>query len=158
MSEIEIILRIMIANAYYYGTTTVLEFNEEHINKVVPKLAKLFSEYGYKTEIFLKDENSSTYKKYKDLMLSIYGDTIYKDDKACAKKWFGLYDTELECLDTIHLSLADAEKWLSLANNYNQNFIETGSYILTNDIEVFESERERLYNNYKRLRCFKNNK
>ena len=27
--------------------------------------------------------------------------------------------------------------------NYNQEFIETGSYILTDDIDVFESERQR---------------
>lgn len=67
----------MIANAYYYGTTTKLEFNEKHINEIVPKLNEIFSKYGYETEMFLKDEKSLTYKNYKDLMLSIFGDTIY---------------------------------------------------------------------------------
>ena len=74
MSEIELIVKIMIANAYHYGTTTMLEFNENNINKIVPKLNELFSNYGYKTEMFLKDEQSLTYKNYKDLMLSIFGD------------------------------------------------------------------------------------
>lgn len=77
MSEIGLIVRIMIANAYYYGTTTKLEFNEKHINEIVPKLNEIFSKYGYETEMFLKDEKSLTYKNYKDLMLSIFGDTIY---------------------------------------------------------------------------------
>ena len=152
MDEIELIVRIMIANAYYYGTTTMLEFNEKHINEIVPKLAELFSKYGYKTEMFLKDEESLTYKNYKDLMLSIFGDTIYEDDRPYDEKWFGLYDDELECLDIVHLSLTDSEKWISLSSNYNQNFIERGSYILTDDIEVYKSERERLENNYKKLR------
>lgn len=151
MSEIELIVRIMIANAYHYGTTTMLEFNENNINKIVPKLNELFSNYGYKTEMFLKDEQSLTYKNYKDLMLSIFGDTIYNDDKPYDENWFGLYDDELECLDIVHLSHDDAEKWVSLANNYNQDFIEIGSYILTNDIEAFKSERDRLENNYKIL-------
>lgn len=151
MSEIELIVRIMIVNAYYYGTTSMLEFNEKHINEIVPKLDKLFSKYGYKTEIFLKDENSLTYKNYKDLMLSIFGDTIYEDDRPYDEKWFGLYDDELECLEITHLLRPDAEKWISLASNYNQEFIETGGYILTNDMETFKSERDRLENSYKKL-------
>lgn len=151
MSEIELIVRIMIANAYYYGTTSMLEFNEKHINEIVPKLDELFSKYGYKTEIFLKDENSLTYKNYKDLMLSIFGDTIYEDDRPYDEKWFGLYDDELECLEITHLLRPDAEKWISLASNYNQEFIETGGYILTNDMETFKSERDRLENSYKKL-------
>lgn len=151
MSEIELIVRIMIVNAYYYGTTSMLEFNEKHINEIVPKLDELFSKYGYKTEIFLKDENSLTYKNYKDLMLSIFGDTIYEDDRPYDEKWFGLYDDELECLEITHLLRPDAEKWISLASNYNQEFIETGGYILTNDMETFKSERDRLENSYKKL-------
>lgn len=151
MSEIELIVRIMIANAYYYGTTSMLEFNEKHINEIVPKLDELFSKYGYKTEMFLKDENSLTYKNYKDLMLSIFGDTIYEDDRPYDEKWFGLYDDELECLEITHLLRPDAEKWISLASNYNQEFIETGGYILTNDMETFKSERDRLENSYKKL-------
>lgn len=151
MSEIELIVRIMIANAYYYGTTSMLEFNEKHINEIVPKLDELFSKYGYKTEMFLKDENSLTYKNYKDLMLSIFGDTIYEDDRPYDEKWFGLYDDELECLEITHLLRPDAEKWISLASNYNQEFIETGGYILTNDMEAFKSERDRLENSYKKL-------
>lgn len=67
----------------------------------------------------------------------------------------GLYDDELECLDIVHLSLTDSEKWISLSSNYDQNFIERGSYILTDDIEVYKSERERLENNYKKLRSSK---
>ena len=35
--------------------------------------------------------------------------------------------------------------------NYNQEFIEAGSYILTDDIEVFESERQRLDDVYELL-------
>lgn len=35
MSEIELIIRIMIANVYYYGTTSMIEFNENHINEIV---------------------------------------------------------------------------------------------------------------------------
>lgn len=155
MSEIELIVRIMIANAYDYGTTNVLEFNEKHINEIVPKLDELFSKYGYKTEIFLKDEESLTYKNYKDLMLSIFGDTIYEDDRPYDEKWFGLYDDELECLIIAHLLYPDEEKWIFLASNYNQEFIETGSYILTNDMEAFKSERDRLENSYKILRCSK---
>lgn len=51
MSEIELIIRIMIANVYHYGTTYMIEFNENHINEIVLKLNELFSNYGYKTEI-----------------------------------------------------------------------------------------------------------
>ena len=43
MGEIELIIRIMIANVYYYGTTSMIEFNENHINEIVPKLNELFS-------------------------------------------------------------------------------------------------------------------
>lgn len=94
------------------------------------------------------------YKKYKELMLSIFGDTIYVDDKPCNENWFGLYDDELECLDIVHLSHNDAEKWISLASNYNPEFIETGSYILTGNIEVYQSERIRLEKNYKELKNY----
>lgn len=155
MGEIELILRIMIANAVYYGTTNVLEFNEQHINKIVPQLDELFRKYGYKTEFFLKDEKSLTYKNYKDLMLSIFGDSIYDDGRPYDEKWFGVYDDEEECLLVAHLLCPDAEKWVSLASNYNQEFIETGSYILTNDIETFKSERDRLENTYRKLLNFK---
>lgn len=48
--------------------------------------------------------------------------------KAFDKNWFGLYDEELQCLDMIHLSYVNAEKWANLANNYEQTFIEDGSY------------------------------
>lgn len=51
----------------------------------------------------------------------------------------------------MHLSYADAERWDFLASNYNRDLIENGSYILTDDIEVFKSERDRLDNNYKIL-------
>lgn len=155
MGEIELILRIMIASAYYYGTTSMIEFNENHINEIVSKLNELFNKYGYKTDIFLIDEQSKTYKKFKDLMLSIFGDTIYEDDRPYDEKWFGLYDDELQCLEIVHLLYPDAEKWASLASNYNQEFIETGSYILTNDMETFKSERDRLENNYRKFYRYK---
>lgn len=151
MGEIEVIVRIMIANAYYYGTTTTLEFNEKHINEIVPELDELFSEYGYNTNMFSKDQDSLTYKNYKNLMLSIFGDTIYVDDRQYDENWFGLYDGKLGYLDIVHLSYTDAEKWLSLSSNYNQDFIETGSYILTDDIEAFKSERDRLADNYREI-------
>ena len=156
MSEIELIIRIMIANVYYYGTTSMIEFNENHINEIVTKLNELFSNYGYKTDIFSKDEQSLTYKNFKDLMLSIFGDIIYIDDRPYDENWFGLYDDELECLEIVHLSHSDAEKWISLASNYNQEFIETGGYILTNDMEAFKSERDRLENSYKILKRLRN--
>ena len=60
---------------------------------------ELFSKHRYKTETFLKDEESLTYKNYTDLMLSIFGDTIHKDDRPYDEKWFSLYDDELERLD-----------------------------------------------------------
>ena len=34
-----------------------------------------------------------------NLMLSIFGDTIHKDDRPYDEKWFSLYDDELERLD-----------------------------------------------------------
>lgn len=155
MNEIELIVRIMIANAVYYGTTNVLEFNEQHINEIVPQLDELFSKYGYKTEMFLKDEESLTYKNYKDLMVSIFGDSIYEDGRSYDEKWFGVYDDEEECLLISYLLCPDAKKWISLASNYNQEFIETGSYILTNDMEAFKSERDRLENNYRKFYRYK---
>lgn len=42
----------------------------------------------------------------------------------------GLYDDELECLYIAYLSHSDVEKWISLSSNYNQDFIETGGYML----------------------------
>ena len=156
MSEIELIIRIMIANVYHYGTTSMIEFNENHINEIVPKLNELFSNYGYKTEIFSKDEQSLTYKKFKDLMLSIFGDIIYIDDRPYDENWFGLYDDELECLDMVHLCNYDVKKYISLASNYSQEFIETGGYILTDDRRAFKSERDRLENSYKTLKRLNN--
>ena len=81
---------------------------------------------------------------------------IYIDDRPYDENWFGLYDDELECLEIVHLSHSDAEKWLFLASNYNQEFIETGGYILTNDMEAFKSERDRLENSYKILKRLNN--
>lgn len=152
MSEIELIIRIMLANARYYGTTSTIEFNQKHINEIVPKLNDLFCKYGYKSEIFFKDEKNSTYKNYINLMLSIFGDVIYEDGRPYNEDWFGLYDEETESLDFIHLSYAKAEKWISLSSRYNQDFIEMGSYILTDDIEVFEADRERLEDHYLKLK------
>lgn len=143
MKEIELILRIMIANAYYYGTTTIIDFNEKSIYENTKKLNELFYNYGYKIEI--------TNEKYKELMLIIFGDTIYVDDRPYDENWFGLYDEEQQYLEMIHLSQEKAEKWINLTKNYNQDFIETGSYILTSDIEVFKSERERLDDVYEFL-------
>lgn len=145
MDEIELIIRIMIAYARYYGDTDILEFNEKHINEIVPKLNELFIKYGYKTDMFLKDEDSSTYKNYKNLMLSIFGDTLYEDGRPYDENWFGLYDDELECLQIAHLSYPDAKKWTSLSYNYDQNFIETGSYIFSNNNEVFSLVRANRY-------------
>lgn len=150
MNDIEVMIRIMIAYAYYYGNTTKLEFNEKQVNEVVPKLNALFNKFGYKTDIFLKDKNTLTYKNYIDMMLSIFGDVIYNDDRPFNNNWFGLYDEEGKCLDIVHLSYSDAEKWVTLANYYNQDLIETGSYILTKDLEVFKSTRDKLENNYKK--------
>lgn len=143
MNEIEIILRIMIANAYYYGTTTIIEFNEKSIYETTKKLNELFHKYGYKMQI--------TYEKYKELMLIIFGDTIYVDNRPYNENWFGLYDEEQHYLEMIHLSQEKAKEWIKLMENYNHDFIETGSYILTSDIEVFESERERLDDIYELL-------
>lgn len=123
MSEIELILRIMLAHSSYYIDTTQLQFNEKFINNIVPQLSELFSKYGFKTDVFSKDKTTGTYKKYKELMLSIFGDSIYVTDKPFNKNWFGLYDEELECLDMIHLSYDDAEEWMKLENNYEQSFI-----------------------------------
>lgn len=46
----------MIANAYYYGNTTRIEFNEKYISEIVPRLNDLFCKYGYKTEIFSEEK------------------------------------------------------------------------------------------------------
>ncbi len=155
MSEIELIIRIMLAHVYYYGNVTMLEFSEDFINKTVPQMNALFCKYEFKTDLFNKDENSMTYKKYKNLMLSIFGDSIYKNDKPFNENWFGLYDDELQCLDMGHLSYDAAKKWISLEENYDQKFIETGSYILSDKIEVYESERTRLEENMKEFRFLK---
>lgn len=98
----------------------------------------------------LINEQSKTYKIFKDLILSIFGDTIYEGPYD--EKWFGMYDDEEKVLQIVHLLYSDAEKWISLANNYNQKFIEIGGYLLTNDMEVFKSERDRLESNYKILK------
>ena len=135
MSEMELIIRIMISNAYYYGSTNKIDFQDKSINQIVQRLNELFRKYNYKIEF--------TNENYKELMLSIFGDTIYMDDRPYNQNWFGLYDEEQQCLEMIHLSQEQATKWLLLMKNYNQEFIETGSYILTDDIDVFESERQR---------------
>lgn len=143
MSEIELIIRIMIANAYYYGSTNKIDFQEKSINQIVLKLNELFRKYNYEIEL--------TNKNYKELMLSIFGDTIYISNKPNDKNWFGLYDEEQHYLEMIHLSQEKAIKWVLLMKNYDQEFIETGSYILTEDIEVFESEQQRLNEVYELL-------
>ena len=155
MSEIELIIRIMLAHTYYYGNTTVLKFSEDFINETVPQFNELFRKYGYETDIFHKDEDSMTYKKYKNLILAIFGDSIYIDDRPFNDNWFGLYDEESKCLDMLHLSYNDAEKWVALEDNYNRNFIETGSYIFSGELEVYESERTRLEKNMKKIRFLK---
>lgn len=62
-----------------------------------------------------------------------------------------MYDDELQCLKIVHLLYPDAEKLIPLVSNYNQEFIETGGYILTNDLETFKSKRDRLENNYRKF-------
>lgn len=143
MNEIEIIFRVILEHAYCYNNTTMIEFNEKFINDIVPKLNELFTKYGYKSNIFIKDEESGTYKNFKKLMLSIFEDTIYNSDKLISKNCFGLYDDEMECLDMIHLSYSEAKKWDDLIGKYKQQLIEGGSYIFTNNSDVYESERNR---------------
>ena len=143
MSEMELIIRIMIANTYYYGSTNKIDFHDKSINKIVQRLNELFRKYNYEIEF--------TNENYKELMLSIFGDTIYVDDRPYNQNWFGLYDEEQQYLEMIHLSQEKANEWILLMKNYNQEFIEAGSYILTDDIEVFESERQRLDDVYELL-------
>lgn len=72
MDEIGLILRIMIASAYYYGTTSMIEFNENHINEIAQKLNELFNKCGYKTDIFLIDKQIKTCKKFNTINLCRY--------------------------------------------------------------------------------------
>ena len=45
--------------------------------------------------------------------------------------------------------------FIALEDNYNRNFIETGSYIFSGELEVYESERTRLEKNMKKIRFLK---
>ena len=151
MDEIELIVRIMIANAYYYGSTHVIKFDDSSIMETVPKLSAHFAKYGYNTDVFSRIDDEDMYSNYKKLMLSIFGDIIYEDGRKFDSSWFGLYDEEMEYLEIVHLSHTDAGKWCDLAANYDQYFIEHGSYIITEDMEAYTEQRDRLSRNAKEL-------
>ena len=147
MSEIELIIRIMIANVYHYGTTSMIEFNENHINEIVPKLNELFSNYGYKTEIFLKDEQSLTYKKFKDLMLSIFGDIIYIDDRPYDENWFGLYDENMKRIDIVSITYEPNDQEIKTARFGNIELNKTYYvYELDSNGQPIEASKEAIVN------------
>ena len=151
MNETEIIIRVILGHIYLYANTTMIDFSEEFINEIVPKLNDLFIKNGYKADAFIKDKQSKEYKNFKKLMFIIFDDTLYPSDKIISKNSFGLYDDENEVLDMIRLSFSEALKWDNYIDDYGQDFIEEASYVFTKKFDVYESERKRFEENYKSL-------
>ncbi len=100
------------------------------------KLKELFKKEGYQTELFSKDENGK-YSAYKTYLLSLFNGE---------ESSFGNYD-EKEEIVYIERCFLDFPEQLKEREKRTIDLIEWGSYYMTDLLDVFSYERERLSQN-----------
>lgn len=132
---------MMILNAYINTQFWSFSLDNNELERYMEKLKKLFIDEGLTTILFLKDNNNE-YSNYKNFLLELFNGELSS---------FGLYD---ERYNEVHVEKNLQELIEIFENNkdFNKDFIEIGSYYITDFFEVFESERIRTRQNLLQLK------
>lgn len=128
-------IKMMILNAYIVGGVWAFSLDSSDVIHNIGKLRELFVKKGLTTSILDEDENGE-YSNYKRYLLSLFDGS---------KKALGHFNEEYN------------EVWIGRALAYltalfdvkeeDIEFVEWGSYYITNYISVFRDEKDRMYRN-----------
>jgi len=132
LEEEKNVIKIMLIHSYLMIGFWSFSLDDEELERYMERMKALFIKNGMSVNLFLKDENGK-YTTYKNYLLSL----VEEDDA------FGYFNEECNEI-IIEQSVIELNKIYESNNKYIQDFIEWGSYYLSDLNEAFQNERDRV--------------